>query len=106
MRRPGERARAAGPGSGKNSGAPTPLVDGINKTSVGLSTKTPGLIKWSTGGKLGSYGPIVGSDLPLEATLILDLPPHEATSQCGETNFALGNCLVVSDGNTIKCQIK
>jgi hypothetical protein len=48
----------------------------------------------------------VRSDLPLKATLILDVPPHSATSQCGETNFALGNCLVVSGGNTIKCQIK
>jgi hypothetical protein len=91
----------------KNAGiAPNPLIDGINKTSVGLSTKTPGLVKWSTGGKLGAYGPIVGTDLPLKATLILDVPPHEATSQCGETNFIAGNCAVVSGGNTVKCQIK
>jgi hypothetical protein len=94
----------------KNSGAPTPLIDGINKTSVGLSTKTPGLIKWSTGGKLGNYtgisGSIVGADLPLKATLILDVPPHSATTQCGETNFALANCALVSGGNTVKCQIK
>jgi hypothetical protein len=85
---------------------PEPADDGINKTSVGLSTKTPGLVKWSTGGKLGSYGPIVGTDLPLRATLILDVPPHEATTQCGETNFLTGNCAVVSGGNTVKCQIK
>ncbi len=90
----------------KSSGAPTPLIDGINKTSVGVSTKTPGLIKWSTGGKSGSYGAIASGDLPLKATLILDVPPHEATSQCGETNFTLANCIITSGGNTVKCQIK
>jgi len=90
----------------KNAGAPVALIDGINKTSVALSTKTPGLVKWSTGGKTGAYGPITGTDLPLKATLILDVPPHSATSQCGETNFALGNCALVSGGNTVKCQIK
>ena len=74
--------------------------------SVAVSTKTPGLIKWSTGGKNGAYGPITGADLPLKATLILDVPPHAATSQCGETNFALGNCALVSGGSTVKCQIK
>jgi hypothetical protein len=90
----------------KNTGAPVPLIDGINKTSVALSTKTPGLVKWSTGGKTGTYGPITGADLPLMATLILDVPPHSATSQCGETNFALANCALVAGGNTVKCQIK
>ena len=91
----------------KNSGInPNPLIDGINKTSIGLSTKTPGLVKWGVSGKLGSYGPIVQADLPLKATLILDVPPHEATSQCGETNFLAGHCAIVSGGNTVKCQIK
>jgi hypothetical protein len=91
----------------KNSGiSPNPLIDGINKTTVGLSTKTPGLVKWTTGGKNGSYGPIVASDLPIKATLILDVPPHEATSQCGETNFTTATCVMASAGNTVKCQIK
>jgi hypothetical protein len=88
----------------KNAGAPVALIDGINKTSVALSAKTPGLVKWSTGGKTGTYGPITGADLPLKATLILDVPPHSATSQCGETNFALGNCALVAGGGTVFCQ--
>jgi hypothetical protein len=89
----------------KNSGAPTPLIDGINKASVGLSTKTPGLAKFSVGGKNGSYGPIVLGDLPLKGTIVIDVP-NATTGQCGETNFASGNCSVVSAGNTVKCQLK
>ena len=89
----------------KNSGAPTPLIDGINKASVGLSTKTPGLLKFSVGGKNGSYGPIVLGDLPLKGTIVIDVP-NATTGQCGETGFASGNCGVVSAGNTVKCQLK
>jgi len=90
----------------KNAGTPAPLIQGINKTSVGVSTKTSGLVKWSTGGKGGSYGPIVGTDLPLKVTLVLDVPPHSGTSQCGETNFTSSNCMLLSGGKTVKCQIK
>jgi hypothetical protein len=90
----------------KNAGAPTPLIDGINKTAIGLVTKTPGLIKFTVGGKLGSYGPIVGADLPLKGTLILDVAPHEGTSQCGETNYVAANCVLAGGGSTVKCQLK
>jgi hypothetical protein len=90
----------------KNSGTPTPLIDGIYKASIGLSTKTAGLIKFGVGGKNGAYGPLTGADLPLKATLILDVPPHESTSQCGETNYAPANCLLVPSGSTVKCQLK
>jgi hypothetical protein len=90
----------------KNAGAPTPLIDGISKVSVGLITKTPGLIKFGVSGKNGSYAPIVGTDLPLKGTIILDVAPHQATSQCGETGFAPANCLLLSAGSTVKCQIK
>lgn len=70
-----------------------------------MSTKTPGLAKFSIGGKNGSYGPIVLGDLPLKATLVIDVP-FATTGQCGETNFATGNCSVASAGNTIKCQLR
>jgi hypothetical protein len=90
----------------KNAGTPTPLINGISKASVGLVIKTPGLIKFSVSGKTGSYGPIIAGDLPLKGTIILDVPPHQATSQCGETNFAAANCLLLSAGSTVKCQIK
>jgi hypothetical protein len=89
----------------KNAGTPTPLIDGINKASVGMSSKTPGLAKFSIGGKNGAYGPIVLGDLPLKATVVIDVP-FATTGQCGETNFATGNCAVVSAGNTVKCQLK
>jgi hypothetical protein len=89
----------------KNAGiTPNPLIDGIYKTSVIPSPKTAGLIKFGINGKNGSYGPIVGADLPLKATLILDVPPHSSTSQCGETNFLAGNCLLLGGGATVKCQ--
>jgi hypothetical protein len=94
----------------KNAGNPVPLVFGINKASIGLVTRTPGLIKFSFGGKNGDYSdsmnPLVAGSLPLKATLILDVAPHSSTTQCGETNFAAGNCLLVSAGNTAKCQLQ
>jgi len=89
----------------KNAGAPTPLLDGINKASIGLSAKTAGLVKFSISGKKGSYAPIVQADLPLKATIVIDLP-YATTGQCGETSFAPANCLLLSAGSTVKCQIK
>jgi hypothetical protein len=32
--------------------------------------------------------------------------PFATTGQCGETNFATGNCSVASAGNTVKCLLK
>ena len=91
----------------KNAGiTPNPLIDGIYKTSVILSTKTPGLLKFGVSGKTGAYGPIAGADLPLKATLILDVPPHSSTSQCGETSFLPANCALLGGGSTVKCQLK
>jgi hypothetical protein len=90
----------------KNAGAPTPLIDGINKVSIGVITKTPGLIKFGVSGKLGSYGPIAGTDLPLKGTVILDVAPHEGTSQCGETSYLPANCVLAGGGGTVKCQLK
>jgi hypothetical protein len=89
----------------KNAGAPTPLITGINKASIGVSTKTAGLVKFGVGGKFGSYGPITASDLPLKATLVIDTP-YATTGQCGETSFGPANCVLVSNGGTVKCQIK
>jgi hypothetical protein len=45
------------------------------------------------------------ADLPLKGTIVIDVP-NATTGQCGETNFATGNCAVVSAGNTVKCQLK
>jgi hypothetical protein len=47
----------------------------------------------------------VQSDLPLKATIVIDAPTAE-TGQCGETAFGTANCVLVSAGNTIKCQLK
>jgi hypothetical protein len=90
----------------RNVGKATPTIAGITKVSVGLLPKAPGLIKFSVSGRDGSYGPIVAGDLPLKATLVFDVPPHQSTEQCGETGFASGSCLVVGGGSTVKCQMK
>jgi hypothetical protein len=88
----------------KNAGNPVPLINGINKVSLGLSSKTPGLAKFQVGGKNSTYAPIANpTDIPLKATLIIDVP-NATTGQCGETNYLAGNCLFVSGGNTVKCQ--
>ena len=89
----------------KNAGAPTPLLDGINRASIGVSTKTPGLVKFGVSGKKATYAPIVQADLPLKATIVIDVP-YATTGQCGETNFLPANCLLLSNGGTVKCQIK
>jgi hypothetical protein len=89
----------------KNSGNPTPLVAGIGKASIGVSSKTPGLVKFSIGGKNGTYAPIAQADLPIKATLVIDVP-YATTGQCGETSFGPANCLLLSTGNTVRCFIK
>jgi hypothetical protein len=72
--------------------------------SLGLSSKTPGLAKFSLGGKNDNYAPIANpTAIPLKAAVVIDFP-NATTGQCGETNYALGNCLFVSGGNTVRCQ--
>jgi hypothetical protein len=87
----------------KNSGNPTPLINGIAKISLGLSSKTPGLLKFSISGKNGAYGQIAPADLPVKATLVIDVPTAE-TGQCGETDYPNGACVIGAGGSSVKCK--
>jgi hypothetical protein len=87
----------------KNAGNAVPLVDGIGKVSLSVSAKTPGLVKFSISGKGGTYGPVASGDLPLVATLVIDVP-FATTGQCGESNFAAGGCTLNGPGSSVKCK--
>jgi hypothetical protein len=89
----------------KNAGTAVPLVAGIGKLSLGLSTKTPGLLKVGLSGKAGTYGPVGAADLPLEWTVIIDVP-QATTGQCGESSYGAAGCLISGGGNTVKCSKK
>lgn len=67
-----------------------------------LSNKTPGLLKFSISGKNGSYGQIAPADLPVKATLVIDVPTAE-TGQCGETDYPNGACVIGAGGSSVKC---
>ncbi len=87
----------------KNAGKVVPLIDGIAKVSLGLSPKTPGLLKFGVSGKNGTFGPVVSGDLPVQATLVIDVPTAE-TGQCGETDFTPAGCVIGGAGSTLKCK--
>ncbi len=76
---------------------------------VGVKTipKTPGLVKFKVKGKNGSY-PVVTTNLPLHATLILD-PPYASTGECVEATWtatppAKPSCVTASGGATVRCK--
>jgi hypothetical protein len=87
-----------GPGTG---------TAGIQTVSVKLSKTIPGGIKFKAKGKNGTY-PVAISDVPLRATLVLDVPAA-ASGQCVEVSFPAApperpSCLVAIGGNTVKCK--
>jgi hypothetical protein len=55
---------------------------GIVKVAIQVSTKVPGLVRFSVAGKAGSY-PVGAGDLPLSATLVLG----QAGATCGTADF-------------------
>ncbi len=55
---------------------------GIAKIALKISTKTPGLVKFTVAGKSGTYT-VDPQHLPRQATLILDA----GAGQCGDANF-------------------
>src|SRR5262249_27590591 len=56
---------------------------GIGKVALEVSSKTPGLVRFTVAGKTGSYA-VDPAHLPRRATLILDT----AAGQCGDAGFA------------------
>jgi hypothetical protein len=68
----------------RNTGNVVPYITGIKKVVVrDLSTRTPGLVKFTVVGKDASL-PVPA--LPLRATLVID-PPVAPTGQCGLATF-------------------
>jgi hypothetical protein len=87
----------------KNAGIPTPLVQGIYKAQVKKITKVPGQIKFTIGGKSGSY-PVIGTNMPLTGTVVVDTP-YATTNQCGEAIFTgpLTSCTYLPSG-VVRCR--
>ena len=92
----------------RNAGTSTPLISGINKVVIkDRSTKSPGLVQFSVGGKNGSY-PVPPSKIPVKGTIVID-SPKAMTGQCGEATFpgpppAIPACIFYSSGATLKCK--
>jgi hypothetical protein len=90
-----------------NSGAVTPLPQGIKKFGLKRSTNVAGLIRFSVSGKSGSYA-VNLSNLPLRGTLVLDMPVA-TTGLCSEVPFPgpsnpAATCAATSGNNTIRCK--
>jgi hypothetical protein len=91
----------------KNSGNPTPLVNGIQKVQLRKLSNPAGKFKFSIKGKKGTY-PVNAANLPVVGTLVIDVP-NATTGQCGEAKFlatppAKPSCVSSSGGKTIKCK--
>ena len=85
---------------------PGTVTAGIQKVSVKLNATVPDGIKFSVKGKKGTY-PITPSDVPVAATLVLDVP-IATSGQCVEVVFpgtppASPSCTLVG-GATLKCK--
>jgi hypothetical protein len=85
--------------------SPGTSTAGIQKVGVKVNKKVPGGIKFSVKGSNGTY-PITASDVPLTATLVLDVPAATG-GQCVEVVFpgtppASPSC-TLADGATLKC---
>jgi hypothetical protein len=91
----------------KNTGISVPVQNGIQSVKLKKVPSVPGKYKFSVKGKNGSY-PVNTANLPLVGTLVIDVP-YATTGQCGEAKFpatppAKPSCIVVSNGNTVKCK--
>jgi parallel beta-helix repeat protein len=74
---------------------------GITSVAVqDLSSKVPGLIRFTVKGARGSYAVDQGA-LPIEGLLVLD-PPTAATGQCAAATFAANACR--ADGRAVVCR--
>ena len=52
-------------------------------------------------GKNGTYSPVVG---PLRMTVVLGGAAESAGGQCGQHDFAPANCVLSTNGKTLKCK--
>jgi hypothetical protein len=88
----------------KNLGIPTPLIQGVYKAQLKLSTKTPGQVKFAVAGKSGSY-PVVGANMPLTGTFVIDAP-YATTNQCGDAVYLgpVNVCTYVPTSGLVKCK--
>jgi len=77
-------------------------IDGIASVVVeDLSTRQPGLVKFSVKGQRGNYA-VAPANLPLSGWLVLD-PPTADTGQCGEASFAPPRARCTVAGHVLRC---
>jgi len=88
------------------SNGTVPLIDGIYVVVLNDRSRTkPGHIKFSVGGKKGSYMTLP-NELPVKGTVVID-SPQASNGQCGEAVFpdAGGpSCGFTPSGSTLKCK--
>ena len=82
-------------------------AQGITVAGVKTVASTPGLVKVKAKGRDSSY-PVVLSNLPLTATMVLD-PPTAETGLCIAASFpavppAMPSCVANADGSRVKCK--
>jgi cysteine-rich repeat protein len=87
--------------------SPGTATQGIDKVTVKVNPDVAGAIKFGVKGKNGTY-PVAQTDLPVTATLVLDVPTAVG-GQCVEQPFtalppASPSCVLASGGATLKCQ--
>jgi cysteine-rich repeat protein len=86
--------------------SPGTSTQGIQKVQIKLDPTASGAIKFTVKGKNGVY-PVVATDLPVMATLVLDVPTA-AGGQCVELRFPAvpptsPSCTLIK-GATLKCK--
>jgi hypothetical protein len=85
---------------------PGAATQGIQKVTVRVDPRVGGAIKFSVTGKNGTY-PVAGIDVPVTATLVLDVPTATG-GQCVNVQFpatppASPSCTLIG-GQTLKCK--
>ena len=87
--------------------SPGTATEGIDKVGVKVAPDVAGAIKFSVKGKNGTYA-ATQADLPVTATLVLDVPTAVG-GQCVEERFTAPppgrpSCALASSGATLKCK--
>ena len=66
-----------------------PWISGIRTVTVSVVPKTPGLFRFSVGGKKANIANVPAANLPVTAKMLLD-PPFANSGQCGNALFPGG----------------
>jgi hypothetical protein len=83
--------------------SPAPIA-GIKSFKVGDASRTAaGEVKVRVSGKNGTY-PVVGSDDPLGATIVLGNQADAAAGLCGDSDFSAEQCASNQSHTTMSCK--